>query len=84
MINSGDTLHALLTEIDSMEPRSVTVCTVLRKDRPCNAKVEGSCRNLTVLPAFIMDGDVWVAGYGLDGGSDSEYRHLHTVIVAGS
>ena len=70
IIDSGLTLSWIRANLESRRPKSVEICTLLRK--PDAAKVEIDCRWV----GFDIPND-FVVGYGLD--FDERYRNLRVV-----
>ncbi len=70
IIDSGLTLSWIRANLESRHPKSVEICTLLRK--PDAAKVEIDCRWV----GFDIPND-FVVGYGLD--FDERYRNLRVI-----
>ncbi|MCI1262920.1 MAG: hypoxanthine phosphoribosyltransferase [Tetrasphaera jenkinsii] len=70
IIDSGLTLSWIRANLESRHPKSVEICTLLRK--PDAAKVEIDCRWV----GFDIPND-FVVGYGLD--YDERYRNLRVI-----
>jgi hypoxanthine phosphoribosyltransferase len=75
IIATGDTVRAVQKRILDLKPKSLTVCCVLRNRKPINEDIKA-------IDLFQIPPDLWVAGYGLDGGTDREYRHLNYIVIA--
>ncbi|BDZ56628.1 hypoxanthine phosphoribosyltransferase [Barrientosiimonas humi] len=70
IIDSGLTLSWIRSNLESREPASVEICTLLRK--PDAAKVEIDCKYV----GFEIPNE-FVVGYGLD--FDEQYRNLREI-----
>ena len=72
VVDTGLTLRYVLNYLQSKEPRSLEVCTLLDKE---------SCRQVEIPLAYVgfKIGQDFVVGYGLD--YDEEYRNLPYVAV---
>lgn len=67
ILDSGNTLHAVVQLLEAEKPRSIEICTLLNK--PARRQTNEQVRYCgSVIP------DVFVVGYGLD--YDEQYRNL--------
>lgn len=72
ILDSGGTLKLVIPMLQKLEPASVKVCVLLRKDRPSARQVQADYVGFDIPDEFVV-------GYGLD--YDDYYRNLPDVVT---
>lgn len=67
IVDSGQTMQAFLPELEALNPKSITLVTLLHKPEAQRAEVDIALTGFVIPPKFVV-------GYGLD--YDGRGRHL--------
>lgn len=72
ILDSGGTIKLVIGHLQKLEPASVKVCVLLRKDRPSAREVQADYVGFDIPDEFVV-------GYGLD--YDDYYRNLPDIVT---